>query len=138
MLSVYIAISKCKNHRCHSVLTQWYSVLTHDTPRSPIGNPCSPMLLRAHPWHSVLTHGTAVPGRGGFEYLGEGGWSTGERGVGVPGRGGLEYLGEGVWSTWERASNYVASTCNILINLISNTSGTINDTSNYVKSTSNI
>jgi hypothetical protein len=30
--------------------------------------------------------------RGGLEYLGEGGWSTWERGVRVPGRGGLEYL----------------------------------------------
>ena len=38
-------------------------------------------------------------------YLGEGGWSTWEKGVGVLGRGGLEYLGEGLgeggWSTWE-------------------------------------
>ena len=33
-----------------------------------------------------------MPGRGGSEYLGEGGRSTWERGVGVPGRGGLEYL----------------------------------------------
>ena len=36
----------------------------------------------------VLTHR--------LEYLGEGGWSTWERGVEVAGRGGLEYLGEGV------------------------------------------
>ena len=28
-------------------------------------------------------------------------FKTWERGVGVPGRGGLEYLGEGGWSTWE-------------------------------------
>ena len=54
-------------------------------------------------------------GGGGLEYLGEGGWSTWERGigvpergVGVPGRGGEEYLGEGLgtwemgWSIWER------------------------------------
>ena len=29
------------------------------------------------------------------------------RGVGVPGRGGLEYLGEGGWSTWERGLEYL-------------------------------
>ena len=29
----------------------WYSVLTH-------GTPCLPMVLRAHPWYSVLFHGT--------------------------------------------------------------------------------
>ena len=29
-------------------------------------------------------------------------WSTCESGVVVPGRGGSEYLGEGDWSSWER------------------------------------
>ena len=37
-----------------------------------------------------MTIEVGVPGKGGLEYLGEGGWSTWERGVGVPGRGGLE------------------------------------------------
>ena len=47
-----------------------------------------------------------VLGRGGLEYLGEGGWSTWERK--------LEYLGEGVgvlqsgvWSTWEGRLEYL-------------------------------
>ena len=35
----------------------------------------------------VHERGVGVPGRGGLEYLGEGGWSTCERGVGVPSRG---------------------------------------------------
>ena len=30
-----------------------------------------------------------------------------ERGVGVPGRGGLENLGDGGWSTWERGGQGV-------------------------------
>ena len=43
-----------------------------------------------------------VPGRGALGYLGEGGWSTWERGVGVFGRWGLEYLGEGGWMSESR------------------------------------
>ena len=42
--------------------------------------------------NGILKRGVGVHGRGGLEYLGEGGWSTWERGVEVPGRGGLEYL----------------------------------------------
>ena len=55
-----------------------------------------PVLLQRRQCHKIVHlrwDGVGVPGSGGLEYLGEGGWSTWERGVGVPGRGGLEYLG---------------------------------------------